>query len=61
MDFSKLNPNLLAVGLYDGTIAVYNVKVPGSYPVIDTFESNQRHTAPVWQLQWTKKDKGQGR
>ena len=60
MDFSLTNPNLLAVGLYDGTIAVYNVKVSDSDPVLDTFECNQRHTAPVWQLKWIQKEKGKG-
>ena len=60
MDFSKINPNLLAVGFYDGTIAVYNVKLSESDPVLDTFENNQRHTAPVWQLKWIEKEKGKG-
>lgn len=60
MDFSQLNPNLLAVGFYDGTIAVYNVKLSESDPVLDTFESNQRHTAPIWQLKWVEKEKGKG-
>ena len=26
LDFSKQNPNLLAVGMYNGTISVYNVR-----------------------------------
>lgn len=27
LDFSRYQPNILAVGLYDGTVAVYDVKV----------------------------------
>lgn len=60
MDFSQNNPNLLAVGFYDGTIAVYNVRQSESDPVLDTFENNHRHTAPIWQLKWIEKEKGKG-
>ncbi|KAF7253981.1 WD repeat-containing protein 78 [Varanus komodoensis] len=36
LDFSAANPNLLAVGLFNGTIAVYNVQSHNSTSVLDT-------------------------
>ncbi|XP_077981202.1 dynein axonemal intermediate chain 4-like [Glandiceps talaboti] len=60
MDFSATNPNLLAVGLYDGTVAIYNVRITSNDPVLDSFESNGKHSAPVWQLKWIEKDRGSG-
>ncbi|XP_070563890.1 dynein axonemal intermediate chain 4-like isoform X1 [Ptychodera flava] len=68
MDFSATNPNLLAVGLYDGTVAIYNVRNTSNDPVLDSLgeirpsghESNGKHSAPVWQLKWIEKDRGSG-
>ncbi|XP_031569153.1 WD repeat-containing protein 78-like isoform X2 [Actinia tenebrosa] len=60
LDFSAAHPNLLAVGLYDGTIAIYNVRSPEDSPALDSFESQGKHTSPVWQLQWVDRDHGTG-
>ena len=32
--FSKLHPSLLAVGMYDGTVAIYDMKLDQSKPVV---------------------------
>ncbi|KAK3755597.1 hypothetical protein QZH41_017593, partial [Actinostola sp. cb2023] len=58
LDFSAAHPNLLAVGLYDGTITIYNVRRPEDSPALDSFECQGKHTSPVWQLQWVDRDQG---
>ncbi|KAM8790185.1 dynein axonemal intermediate chain 4 [Rhynchonycteris naso] len=58
VDFSMGSPNLLAVGYYNGTIAVYNVRNHSNTPVLDSSESPQKHLGPVWQLQWIEQDRG---
>ncbi|XP_013413827.1 WD repeat-containing protein 78-like [Lingula anatina] len=58
LDFSNTHPNLLAVGMYDGTVAIYNVRSQNNEPVLDSFESNGKHIAPVWQLRWIEKERG---
>ncbi|XP_033007746.1 WD repeat-containing protein 78 [Lacerta agilis] len=58
LDFSLANPNLLAVGLYNGTIAVYNVQTQHTTSVLDTSESYDKHLGPVWQLRWVEQDRG---
>ncbi|CAL1536674.1 unnamed protein product [Lymnaea stagnalis] len=60
LDFSTANPNLLAVGFYDGGIAVYNVRKSVDEPVLDNFTASGKHLAPVWQLKWVEKERGSG-
>nr|XP_033771808.1 WD repeat-containing protein 78 isoform X2 [Geotrypetes seraphini] len=57
LDFSSANPNLLAVGMYNGVVAVYNVQKNRDTPVLDCSDSAGKHTSPVWQLKWTEQDK----
>ncbi|XP_060774448.1 dynein axonemal intermediate chain 4 [Neoarius graeffei] len=52
LDFSNTNPNLLAVGLYDGTIAIYNMQSSNATLICDSRDCAQKHTAPVWQVKW---------
>ncbi|CAF1281021.1 unnamed protein product [Rotaria sp. Silwood1] len=56
--FSVKFPSLLAVGLYDGTVNVYDVQNNNDKPLLDTEESLGKHTAPVWQLYWVEVEKG---
>ncbi|XP_077189526.1 dynein axonemal intermediate chain 4 [Paroedura picta] len=58
LDFSVANPNLLAVGMFNGTIAIYNVQTHLSTAVLDTSESFDKHLGPVWQLKWVEQDRG---
>ncbi|XP_074077343.1 dynein axonemal intermediate chain 4 [Macrotis lagotis] len=58
LDFSIVCPNLLAVGFYNGTIAIYNVQSNSTVPVLDSSESLHKHIGPVWQIQWVEQDKG---
>ncbi|XP_071952753.1 dynein axonemal intermediate chain 4-like isoform X2 [Antedon mediterranea] len=60
MDFSANNPNLLAIGLYDGTVAIYNVRSTKDEPALDSYESKAKHSSPVWELKWIEKDRGSG-
>ncbi|KAK2155931.1 hypothetical protein LSH36_226g00003 [Paralvinella palmiformis] len=70
LDFSKAHPNLLSVGLYDGTVAIYNVRRTENETVLDSLkdmrtadedhESSGKHTGPVWQLRWIEKERGSG-
>lgn len=36
LDFSACNANQLAVGMYDGTIGIYNVQAAEQTPIIDS-------------------------
>uniref|UniRef100_A0A8C4W481 Dynein axonemal intermediate chain 4 n=1 Tax=Gopherus evgoodei TaxID=1825980 RepID=A0A8C4W481_9SAUR len=58
LDFSLANPNLLAVGMYNGTIAIYNVQTHNTTALLDSSESFDKHIGPVWQLKWIEQDRG---
>ncbi|XP_071117198.1 dynein axonemal intermediate chain 4-like [Haliotis cracherodii] len=60
LDFSTANPNLLTVGMYDGGVAIYNVRHMKDEPIVDNFGSTGKHTAPVWQIKWIEKERGSG-
>ncbi|XP_050403296.1 dynein axonemal intermediate chain 4 isoform X1 [Patella vulgata] len=60
VDFSTANPNLLAVGFYDGSVAIYNVKSNLDEPIVESVECQGKHTAPVWQVKWIEKERGSG-
>mmetsp|Transcript_24966 Transcript_24966/g.81789 ORF Transcript_24966/g.81789 Transcript_24966/m.81789 type:complete len:774 (+) Transcript_24966:69-2390(+) len=54
LDFSAMNPNLLAVGLYDGTVSVYDVRAPTDKPVLESGHTGGKHSDPVWKLRWVQ-------
>ncbi|KAM4551076.1 dynein axonemal intermediate chain 4 isoform 1-T1 [Odontesthes bonariensis] len=56
LDFSASSPSQLAVGMYDGSIAIYDVQSPNKLCVIDSRECPKRHLGPVWQLRWNQQD-----
>ncbi|NXP15339.1 WDR78 protein, partial [Thinocorus orbignyianus] len=58
LDFSKASPNLLAVGMYNGSLAIYDVRSPNDAVLMDSGQSPNRHTGPVWQLRWVEEDGG---
>lgn len=55
LDFSTHHPYLIAVGLMDGSVSVFNIHKDDSEPVLDTSTWPGRHTEPVWQLKWVEK------
>lgn len=58
LDFSACNANQLAVGMYDGTIGIYNVQAAEQTPIIDSSDCANMHTCPVWQLRWIDHESG---
>ncbi|XP_029644281.1 WD repeat-containing protein 78-like [Octopus sinensis] len=58
LDFSMTYPNLLAVGFYDGGIAVYDMKLKTNTPVQTSFLSSHRHTSAVTEVKWIERDSG---
>lgn len=51
-------PSLMAVGLYDGTVAVYDLsrKTGRDKPIHASTAKTGKHTDPVWQVQWHADD-----
>lgn len=55
ISFSKETPQLIAVGLYDGTILVLDVMNDSPEPVAKTERETSPSFAPVWRLDWFKR------
>lgn len=62
--FSPRNPNLIGVGLYDGVIAIYDIRKKGNQPIADSKELDLKHLDVVWDVNWIQRsnttDKGEG-
>ncbi|NXK64556.1 DNAI1 protein, partial [Sylvietta virens] len=56
LDFHSDHPFLLAVGFYDGNVAIYNLKRANSQPSYKSSAKSGKHTEPVWQVKWQKDD-----
>lgn len=54
LDFHPTSPALLAVGLYDGTVLVYDVRNKHKKPIYQSTVKTQKHTDPVWQVKWSE-------
>jgi dynein intermediate chain 1 len=52
LDFNKTEPSFLVVGMYDGTVAVYDIKIKTKLPIIVSDIRYQKHMDPVWQVKW---------
>ena len=50
LDFNREHPYLMAVGFYDGTVAVYNMRERCNEPNYQSSAKNGKHTDPVWQV-----------
>ncbi|XP_059191639.1 dynein axonemal intermediate chain 4-like [Centropristis striata] len=64
LDFSANNPNQLAVGMFDGTVAVYDVQRQDVTCTADSSECSKMLLHPVWQVKWTEQEmilSGEGR
>ncbi|NWH61876.1 WDR78 protein, partial [Geococcyx californianus] len=57
LDFSLSSPYLLAVGMYNGSVAIYDVRSSNDAPLLESSASSNKHTGPVWQLRWVEQDK----
>ena len=58
VSFSQMAPNLLAVGLYNGVILIYNVARSEDLIAIDSYDSSGKHSGPCWQLEWVERERG---
>ncbi|KAM7046957.1 dynein axonemal intermediate chain 4 isoform 1-T1 [Acridotheres tristis] len=61
VDFSLASPNLLAVGMANGCVAIYDVQSPKDTALLDSSASLNKHKGPVWQLRWVGQDRGDKR
>jgi len=48
--------SLLAVGLYDGTVMVYDLGMKQNFPIFQSTVRTGKHTDPVWQVSWQTED-----
>lgn len=49
LDFHPHHPALIAVGLYDGTVMVFDIRLKGNNkPIYTSTVRTQKHTDPVW-------------
>ncbi|KAM5191719.1 dynein axonemal intermediate chain 1 [Mantella aurantiaca] len=56
LDFHKDHPYLVAVGFYDGNVAIFNLKSSSLQPKCMSSAKSGKHTDPVWQVKWQKDD-----
>ena len=52
VDFHPKHPALLAVGLYDGTVQVFDIRLKSNTPIYASTVRTMKHTDPVWQVKW---------
>ena len=53
------NPNLLAIGCYDGSVAVFDVRHRrNSQPIYSSTPKSGSHARPVWAVEWLKDQTG---
>ena len=52
LDFHPKHPSLLAVGCYDGTVLVYDIKNRSNTPIYSSCLRSGKHSDPVWQVYW---------
>jgi dynein intermediate chain 1 len=58
LDFHPQHPALLAVGLYDGTVAVYDVRAKNNQPLYSSTDPQSRHKDPVWGVKFEPEETG---
>eukprot|EP00163_Fabomonas_tropica_P028063 TRINITY_DN5620_c0_g1_i2.p1 TRINITY_DN5620_c0_g1~~TRINITY_DN5620_c0_g1_i2.p1 ORF type:complete len:700 (-),score=180.55 TRINITY_DN5620_c0_g1_i2:218-2317(-) len=56
LDFHPQHSSLLAVGLYDGNVCVFDVRNKVNRPIFQSTAKTGKHTDPVWQVYWQEED-----
>lgn len=56
LDFHPHHQSLLAVGCYDGTVLVFDVRNRVNKPIYSSSIRTGKHTDPVWQVHWQEDD-----
>jgi WD40 repeat protein len=54
--FSTEHAHVLAVGMYDGSVAIYDITEQGDKPALLSSFRTGKHSEPVWSLKWVHKD-----
>uniref|UniRef100_A0A3Q3VSY7 Dynein axonemal intermediate chain 4 n=1 Tax=Mola mola TaxID=94237 RepID=A0A3Q3VSY7_MOLML len=58
LDFSINNPSQLAVGMLNGTMAIYNILIHNNFACIaNSNECPNKHLHAVWQIRWTQEER----
>mmetsp|Transcript_10789 Transcript_10789/g.40337 ORF Transcript_10789/g.40337 Transcript_10789/m.40337 type:complete len:681 (-) Transcript_10789:75-2117(-) len=52
VDFHPKHPSLLSVGLYDGTVSIYDIRVKPIKPLVSSSITNGQHSDVAWQVLW---------
>ena len=60
VSFSKANPSLLAAGMFDGTVAVYDVRSDKGGASVESDYSDGKHSDAVWQVVWVARGAEKG-
>eukprot|EP01062_Namystynia_karyoxenos_P082303 TRINITY_DN924_c0_g2_i2.p1 TRINITY_DN924_c0_g2~~TRINITY_DN924_c0_g2_i2.p1 ORF type:complete len:657 (+),score=272.15 TRINITY_DN924_c0_g2_i2:85-2055(+) len=58
VDFHHQHASLLACGLYDGTVLVFDIRQKNNKPIYQSTVKTGKHTDPVWQVYWAKEEGG---
>ena len=56
LDWHPQHASVLCVGLYDGTVCVYDVRSKGQAPIYQSTVKSGKHTDPVWEVCWQEED-----
>jgi WD40 repeat protein len=56
IDFCTEHPHLLAVGLYDGSVAIYDIRDTTDKPALMSQHATGKHSEPVWGVKWVAKE-----
>ncbi|XP_054633072.1 dynein axonemal intermediate chain 4 [Dunckerocampus dactyliophorus] len=57
LDFSTGNPEKLAVGMHDGTVAVFSVRSKDQYTYLaSSRDCAKKHVHPVWYITWARQE-----
>mmetsp|Transcript_33125 Transcript_33125/g.85794 ORF Transcript_33125/g.85794 Transcript_33125/m.85794 type:complete len:676 (+) Transcript_33125:117-2144(+) len=58
LDWHPHHPAVIAVGLYDGTVLVYDVRAKTKKPIYQSTVRTNKHTDPVWEVRWNTDESG---
>ena len=58
MDFNDTQLPLLAVGCYDGSVRVYDVRKRENAPIFTSDGHRFKHSDPVWEVRWARTPAG---
>ena len=56
LDWHPQYSSVLCVGLYDGTVCVYDVRSKTQAPIYQSTVKTGKHTDPVWEVCWQEED-----